>query len=99
MAAIVKVTLVIKIVTSHSNNSNQTDTHVELIGSRTRGHTMEQNSISIMQVKIGYERALILPIKDNKLMEQIIFTGCVNASSLSMFSNKIDIYLIMAGYT
>ena len=31
-----------------------------------------------------------------KCMEQ---TYCVNTSSVDMFKNKIDIYLIMAGYT
>ena len=62
-------------------------------GSRTRGHKAAVKELCRLDMrKYSFSQRVIN--EWNKLP-----TNCVNASSVNMFKNRIDIYLIRAGYT
>ena len=63
-------------------------------GSRTRGHkaALVKEQCRLDMIKYSFSQRVIN--EWNKLPND-----CVNASSVNMFKNRIDRYLIRAGYT
>ena len=63
-------------------------------GSRTRGHkaALVKEQCRLDMRKYSFSQRVVN--ERNKLP-----SDCVNASSVNMFKNRIDIYLIRAGYT
>ena len=82
--------------TDRQTDSRQTDRHFFKLkeGSRTRGHkaALVKEQCRLDMRKYSFSQRVIN--EWNKLPND-----CVNASSVNMFKNRIDRYLIRVGYT